>query len=160
MDSQERALAIYLCIVTPLLWYVSVKIVSYYAEASTPNHTIQTIRIGFFCVFGIFSLVPMDVAIALVNRNPIMDPDNGAGYTRDTRSLSILYSLFYLVVLLWTCLVLCYQEYLNTDGYFTQNDRAKSSAKRLVIDYIPLIGAGIPLLIILLYMNVKILKKK
>ena len=149
IDNVQRGLVIYLAFTTPSIWYLSGYIVSYYAEPSIPLHTFRTIRMGIYCALAMVMLLPIDLAAVVTDRGRYLDP-NGQNYERDGRSISVFYGLFYIVILLWGSVVLCYQEYLNTDGYFTPRTRIWSALRRMLWDYVPIIGLGVPALLIML----------
>ena len=65
-----------------------------------------------------------------------------AHYKRDRSMFLVLYEVLYLFILFWGNVVMYYFEYYNTDGYFTSDSRARSAAKRLLVEYVPFIVAG------------------
>ena len=154
LDIEQQALFIYLVIISPPIWYATVEMTKYYAEPNMPNHTYGTLYVCMFCMLALMLLLPIDVASSVADRyNPnLVDPLQR--YDRDLLSLSIIYGILYGIILLWTCVVLCFQEYYNTDGYFTTKGKLSSALKRMFWDYVPIVAAGVPALGVILALHI------
>ena len=63
--------------------------------------------------------------------------------------MSNAYNAFFTIVLIMGSFVLVFEEYFNTDGYFTIGGRLSSSFKRMLFDtFVPLIVGGIILAVL------------
>lgn len=65
-------------------------------------------------------------------------------YISDKNAIGNAYDFFFTIILLWGSVVLIFEEYYNTDGYFTVKQKLVSSLKRQMFDtFAPAIAAGI-----------------
>ena len=152
LDAVEITQIIYICVISPPLWYVAHYVTIYYAESGTPKHTIITLRIGFFVSFLFLFLVPVDIASCVVGRKDWggeSDVVAQALYSSSRKVVSNCYTICYVITTLWGLAVLKYQDYLNTDGYFTRRQRACSALKRMLWDMLWPALVAVPVLIIL-----------
>jgi len=147
LDTVQKVLVIYMAFVIPPLWYAAGYITKHYAEPDTPKSTFATLRLGFFVSFALVFTIPIDIASVVVDRRENVDPQ-GRLYTNDEKVISVFYNVFYLTVLTLS-MVLSFQEYLNTDGYFTRGARLWSSTKRMILDIVPAAILGIPALFLM-----------
>ena len=157
LTAGQLSLIIYIGVQCPLIFYFSYYLVHHFAEENIPKHTLYTLYLGFFCVLGLMLMIPIDVSDAVHDRKDdyvgSSDEEKRIAYESyedDIDQIAMIYDVYYLVILLWANLVLCYQEYYNTDGYFTAKGRFASAFKRMMWDYVPIAGAGIPTVGILL----------
>ena len=139
----------YFGVVLSLLFFVSCGIVYYYAEADFPKITYVTLSLGYYCSFGILLLVPIDVAACIIDRRS-SDPDYLSIYNTHVNKISMSYNVFFTIILIMNSFVLVFEEYLNTDGYFTIIGRVGSSFYRMFIDTIVGVVAGLIVLAILI----------
>jgi len=133
--------------------YLSVRTVNSYAEADFPRHTYMTLYVAFFSSFTMFGLIPLDVGSSVRDRDASAQDGSSARYKDDTSLLHDIYFAFYVILLIWTNVVLAMQEYYNTDGYFTPGTRGRSSFKRWANDTVPAIVIGLILLGVLIGMK-------
>jgi hypothetical protein len=90
-------------------------LVVFYAEKGFPWHTYLTCILGYFCAFGILICVPVDIGSTLYNRQSTTtgsDPQ----YEEDVTKLSQLYTVYYVIIFILCGIVMCVEEYYNTDG--------------------------------------------
>lgn len=105
----------YLGFMYTFLMIVCIVIVVYYAEPGFPWHTYLTLIIGYFCSFGVLLLVPIDIAVVIVDRRSTF-PSNDPTYNNHVKTLSAAYSTFFTIILIFGSFVLVFEEYYNTDG--------------------------------------------
>eukprot|EP01035_Chromulina_nebulosa_P002873 gene2873-3925_t len=132
---------------------LSIYLVLYYAEPGFPWHTYITLFIGYYASFAILLLVPIDIASIIVDRRSDTI-GNDSNYTNNNHVLSTAYEAFFTIILILGSFVLVFEEYYNTDGYFTLGGKIASSFKRMCIDMAPGVAAGLIVLGILLGQNV------
>lgn len=137
----------------PLVLYLSVRTVNSYAEADFPRHTYLTLYVAFFSSFTMFGLIPLDVGSSVRDRDASAQDGSHSRYKDDTSLLHDIYFAFYVILLIWTNVVLAMQEYYNTDGYFTPGTRGRSSFRRWANDTVPAIVIGLILLGVLIGMK-------
>lgn len=107
----------YLGFMYSFLMVVCIVIVVYYAEPGFPWHTYLTLIVGYFCSFGVLLLVPIDIAVVIVDRRSTF-PSNDPTYNNHVKTLSAAYSTFFTIILIFGSFVLVFEEYYNTDGEF------------------------------------------
>ena len=71
-------------------------------------------------------------------------------YHKNTQKISTAYSVFFIITLIFNNVVQVFEEYFNTDGYFTPLGRFCNSLKRMLIDMALGVVAGVIVLGILL----------
>lgn len=108
-------IAVYLAFMYTALILVCISIVVYYAEPGFPWHTYLTNIVGYFCSFGVLLLVPIDIAVVIVDRRSTF-PTNDPTYNNHVKILSAAYSTFFTIILIFGSFVLVFEEYYNTDG--------------------------------------------
>ena len=108
-------IAVYLAFMYTALILVCISIVVYYAEPGFPWHTYLTNIVGYFCSFGVLLLVPIDIAVVIVDRRSTF-PVNDPTYNNHVKILSAAYSTFFTIILIFGSFVLVFEEYYNTDG--------------------------------------------
>jgi hypothetical protein len=108
-------IAVYLAFMYTALIVVCISIVVYYAEPGFPWHTYLTNIVGYFCSFGVLLLVPIDIAVVIVDRRSTF-PENDPTYNNHVKILSAAYSTFFTIILIFGSFVLVFEEYYNTDG--------------------------------------------
>jgi hypothetical protein len=106
---------VYLAFMYTALILVCISIVVYYAEPGFPWHTYLTLIVGYFCSFGVLLLVPIDIAVVIVDRRSTF-PANDPTYNNHVKILSAAYSTFFTIILIFGSFVLVFEEYYNTDG--------------------------------------------
>ena len=139
----------YLGFVLTFLFLISVYVVFYYAEPGFPYITFFTCMIGYYCAFGVLLAVPIDIATVVMDRRSTSSTVSGE-YVAHADKLSTLYNFFFTVILIWGNVVLVFEEYYNTDGYFTIIGRIASSLYRVVKDLVLYLLIGLILLAILI----------
>lgn len=105
----------YLAFMYTCLMVVCIGIVVYYAEPGFPWHTYLTLIVGYFCSFGVLLLVPVDIAVVIIDRRSTF-PLNDPTYNGHVKTLSAAYSTFFTIILIFGSFVLVFEEYYNTDG--------------------------------------------
>jgi hypothetical protein len=115
MHQGEVSISAYLSIIFIALIVVSALIVFYYAEPGFPLLTYATLTIGYFSSFGILFLVPLDIAVVIIDRRSTF-PVNDPTYANHVVQLSQVYSTFFTLILIFGSFVLVFEEYYNTDG--------------------------------------------
>lgn len=148
MEVPEVDIDGYLGFVLTLLVLISVYVVFYYAEPGFPKITFCTCMIGYFCAFGVLLAVPIDIATVVMDRRSTSSTVSDV-YLEHSVKLSTLYNFFFTVILIWGNVVLVFEEYYNTDGYFTIVGRVASTLWRVVKDLILYLVIGLILLAIL-----------
>jgi len=138
----------YVGFVTPLVAIVVFLILFIYAEAGTPLHTYISVFMTYFSAFSLLLLVPIDIGSVVVNRRSTTDGNDDDTYNSDIDSLRPQYTTYYVIMTVLCNSVLLFQEYYNTDGYFTTWTRVKSVFRRSAYDYglyalIPVIVLGV-----------------
>ncbi len=146
---QDVNIDAYFGVIYTLLLLTVVYIVWYYAEEGFPYITYLTLSIGYFAAFGILFLVPIDLAACVIDRRAT-NPDYLPIYQEHRDRISLAYNVFFTIILIFNSFLLVFEEYLNTDGYFTVIGRVASSFKRMVIDTILGVIAGVIILAILI----------
>ena len=116
---------VYLGLVLFFLLVACVLIVGYYAEHSTfPRLTYFTCITGYFCAFGILLTVPIDIASVVIDRRTDAEYQASAGldsYASSLVELSLIYKVFFTMILILGSVVLVLEEYFNTDGKKNNN---------------------------------------
>lgn len=141
----------YLSTLLTFLFGVSVLIVFRFAENGFPWHTYISLSIGYFVGFGIIVLVPIDIATVVFDRkSTFTDAEGDPTYTANREEVGTAYAVFFNTILIFGSFVLVFEEYYNTDGFFTVGTKVWSSFKRMMVDTILGIVAGIIILIILI----------
>ncbi len=87
-------------------------IIFYYAEKGTSWHTYPTVFACYYAAFGIIVLIPIDIAMVIVNRRVESDTD----YLLDKSKLKPAYLTFFLTLTILASIVLIIQEGYNSDG--------------------------------------------
>jgi hypothetical protein len=146
---QEVDIDAYFGVIYTLLLLTVVYLVWYYAEEGFPYITYVTLSIGYFAAFGILFLVPIDLAACVIDRRAT-NPNYLPIYQDHRDRISLAYNVFFTIILIFNTFLLVFEEYLNTDGYFTAIGRVASSFKRMVIDTILGVIAGVIILAILI----------
>ena len=139
----------YFGVIYTLLLLTVVYLVWYYAEEGFPYITYLTLSIGYFAAFGILFLVPIDLAACVIDRRAT-NPNYLPIYQEHRDRISLAYNVFFTIILIFNSFLLVFEEYLNTDGYFTVIGRVASSFKRMVVDTILGVIAGVIILGILI----------
>mmetsp|Transcript_7381 Transcript_7381/g.10461 ORF Transcript_7381/g.10461 Transcript_7381/m.10461 type:complete len:1010 (-) Transcript_7381:824-3853(-) len=151
--SSEGLVYPYLGIMLVAIAPLSLGIVLYYAEPGFPWHTYITLFVGYYASFAILLLVPIDIAAVVVDRRSnVIGSDSN--YDSNKKHLSTAYDAFFTIILILGSFVLVFEEYYNTDGYFTLGGRLASSFKRMCIDMAGGVVAGLIVLGILLGQNI------
>lgn len=139
----------YLGFVLTFLLIISLYVVFYYAESGFPKITYCTCVIGYYCAFGVLLAVPIDIATVVMDRRTSSSSVTQS-YTAHIEKLSSLYNFFFTVILIWGNVVLVFEEYYNTDGYFTVIGRTASTIYRVVKDLVIYLILGLIMLAILI----------
>jgi len=139
----------YLAFVLTLLLLISLYVVFYYAEQGFPKMTFCTCVVGYYCAFGVLLTVPIDIATVVMDRRSTSETAT-LDYTTHIYKLSTLYNFFFTVILIWGNVVLVFEEYYNTDGYFTIIGRFASSIYRVLKDIVLYLIVGLIMLAILI----------
>ena len=96
-------------------------------------------------------LVPIDIATVVYDRKSTLTEAEGDPiYTENRREIGTAYAVFFNSILILGSFVLVFEEYYNTDGFFTVGTRMWSSFKRMMVDTIAGIVAGVIILVILI----------
>lgn len=140
-------IAAYFSTIFTLLFGICLLVVVRFAETGFPWHTYITLTIGYFVAFGIILVVPIDIASVIYDRKSTATASEGdAVYEHNKSEVSAAYATFFNTILIMGSFVLVFEEYYNTDGFFTVSTRMWSSFKRMMIDTI----AGIVFALIVL----------
>lgn len=104
----------YLSVMFLSLTVYTIGLVLYYAEKGFPWHTYITCILGYICAFGILICVPIDIGAIIQDRKStdVHDPS----YSRDIGKLSDMYIVFYTIIFFLCGIIMCIEEYYNTDG--------------------------------------------
>ena len=134
----------YLTVIMISLLPTSIYLVRYFAEPGFPWHEYITLVMGYYAGFAILLIVPIDIASVVSDR--LSTETNAEGdstrYDYDLHTISKCYNVFFTMVLILSNVILVYQEYYVTDGYFTEKGKHLSSFKRMAIDMILPVIAG------------------
>lgn len=106
----------YLSFMLIILLVFTIALVFYYAEKGFPWHTYITCIIGYYCAFGIFICVPIDIGIVVQNRQSTDMNTHNSAYSEDISKLSNMYIVFYTIIFFLCGIIMCIEEYYNTDG--------------------------------------------
>jgi hypothetical protein len=117
-----------------------------YAEVGFPKQTYITCIYGYFCTFALLLVVPIDLAAVLIDRRN----NNETNYSRNFEDLVGSYNSVFIPILILSNVVLVFEEYYNTDGYFTIPTKLLSAFKRMMIDIFAMLVAGLIILGILI----------
>jgi len=123
-----------------------------YAESGFPLITYVTNTIGYFVSFGIILVVPIDIATVIFDRRSIFIGTDQQ-YNDNIVALQGWYSFFFSTIIVLG-FVLVFEEYFNTDGYFTVGSKLWSSFKRMFFDTILMVGVGAIILYILIQQKI------
>jgi hypothetical protein len=115
MTTAEVSIPAYLAVIFICIFFVSAFIVVYYAEEGFPYLTYITLTVGYFSSFAILFLVPLDIAVVVTDRRSVFAV-NDPTYMNHVQTLSIAYSTFFNLILIFGSFVLVLEEYYNTDG--------------------------------------------
>eukprot|EP01038_Epipyxis_sp_PR26KG_P013392 gene13392-17956_t len=133
MGFSNPSVAGYVGVMLIAVFVLSLLIVVYYAEPGFPWHTYVTTVSGYYASFAIMLLVPIDIASIVVDRRSnLIGIDTN--YNQSVQSLSVAYDVFFTLILILGSVVLVFEEYYNTDGYFTLGGKLASSFKRMCWD--------------------------
>ena len=135
-------LAAYFSTIFTGLLGVCVYMVWHYAEEGFPWVTLISNAIGYFVAFGIILVVPIDMATVIYDRHSTDLEGTDATYESNIKSLSEAYSFFFGMIVMWGGFVLVFEEYYNTDGYFTVKAKLWSSFKTMIRDTILMVVVG------------------
>jgi len=154
MGSQSDEVDSYLGVMLTFLFFFSIFVVIYYAETGFPWHSYITLTIGYFCSFGILLIIPIDIANAIVSRRTDLSVTSGDNEYDDCNSRFVdTYNTFFTVILIFGSVVLVFEEYYNTDGYYTVFSKIKNSFYRMSFDTV------VPLVIGLIILGILISQK-
>eukprot|EP01038_Epipyxis_sp_PR26KG_P004409 gene4409-6236_t len=129
----NSSISSYLSIVFILLLLICAGLVVYYSESNFPWHTYLSLTLGYFTTFAILLVIPIDIGSAVSYRQTSNGmPESEYFLTRN--SLVNLYATLFTIVILMSNFVLKFEEYYNTDGYFTFKGKIISSFKRIFYD--------------------------
>ncbi len=132
---------VYIVFIYGILLYSSIQIIVFYAEPSFPKLTKISLVIGYICGFGILLLVPLDISTIIYDRFISSQSNDTSLYKEDVALLTVLYNMFFFTILILNSIILAYQAYYDTDGYFTVGSKMKSSLLRMCKDLaIPLVA--------------------
>ena len=113
-------IAAYLSTLLTFLFGICVLIVFRFAESGFPWHTYITLSIGYFVAFGIIVLVPIDIATVVFDRKSTFTEAQGdPTYEANRSEVGTAYAVFFNTILIFGSFVLVFEEYYNTDGFFT-----------------------------------------
>ena len=112
-----------------------------YAEPGFPKLTFISNIIGYYVGFGIILVVPIDIASAIIDRRGV-ETGTSVEYEDNIQSLSEAYGFFFGMIVVFCGFYLVFEEYYNTDGYFTIKSRIWSSFKLFLRDTIAMIVIG------------------
>ena len=144
-------IAAYFSTIFTLLLGVCILVVVRFAESGFPWHTYVTLTIGYFVAFGIILVVPIDIASVIYDRKSTATAAEGDSvYEHNKSEVSAAYATFFNTILIFGSFVLVFEEYYNTDGFFTVSTKMWSSFKRMMIDTIAGIVAALIVLGILI----------
>ena len=115
MSDNQVDITGYLGFMYSILIVLCIVIVVYYAEPGFPWHTYLTLIVGYFVSFGVLLLVPIDIAVVIVDRRSTFSL-NDPTYNNHVKTLSAAYSTFFTIILIFGSFVLVFEEYYNTDG--------------------------------------------
>lgn len=135
MNQVDQALISYLTIFFTFLAPIVGLVVYYYADREFPWHSYITLFIGLFAALGILVLIPLDISLVVYDRRSTLTGHDPT-YMYHVHLLSQFYNSFFTIVLIMGSVVLSFEEYYNTDGYFTLAGRFTSAFKRMVMDLI------------------------
>ena len=154
MGTSEDIVA-YLSTLLTFLLGLCALIVFRFAETGFPWHSYITLTIGYFVAFGIIILVPIDIATVIFDRkSTLTEAEGDSVYENNRAEISTAYATFFNTILIFGSFVLVFEEYYNTDGFFTVGSKMWSSFKRMMIDTIAGIVVGVIILIVLIHENV------
>ena len=140
----------YLGFVLFFLFFYAVVIVVYYAEPGFPWHTYVTCVIGYYVSFAILLTVPIDIATVIIDRRSQIITLSDPQYLAHVNTISLAYSVFFDIILIMGSVVLVFEEYYNTDGYFTLGGKLASAFYRVCRDMILGVVAGVIILAVIL----------
>jgi len=137
--ASDQSLAAYVAFILVILCPVCVFIVFFYAEPGFPWHSYITLIMGFYAAFGILLMIPIDIAVVISDRSST-STGHDTDYDYHVNTLSDVYNTFFTVVLVMGSVVLVFEEYYNTDGYFTVGGKLWSAFKRMCFDlFVPMV---------------------
>ena len=153
MDTVSRALqglspdeninvSAYNSTIGPIVGIVVIIMLFYYAEAGTPIHTYVTVFMCYYSAFMFMFLVPADVGSTVLYRRGSLSGED-SNYNDMVDLFRPQYETYYLVITILSGSVLLFQEYYNTDGYFTVGDRCKSVLRRMGYEYAIYCAVGV-----------------
>lgn len=148
-NANSADVKVYMGVVYTFLMLGTMYIVWYYAEPGFPYLTYLTLTITYFASFGVMLLVPFDMGCVLVDRRSHTSGFDPV-YNYHIAQMNEVYNAFFSIILIFSSVILVFEEYFNTDGYFTLMGRLCSSFKRMVIDTVLGLVAGLVVLGILL----------
>ena len=123
-----------------------------YAETGFPILTYATNTIGYFVSFGIILVVPIDIATVIFDRRSVFTGSDPY-YDSNIESLNGWYRTFFATIIVFSFL-LVFEEYFNTDGYFTIRSKLWSSFKRMFFDTFLMVLVAAIILYILIDQNI------
>ena len=144
----------YLGFVMFFMFFYAVTIVVYYAEPGFPWHTYCTAVVGYYVSFGILLTVPIDIATVIIDRRSMITSLDDPIYMNHLTKLSAAYSVFFDIILIMGSVVLVFEEYYNTDGYFTFGGKVASAFYRNCRDMAVSVVAGVIILAVILAKNI------
>jgi len=142
----EADVTAYISTIFTMTFLACVYLVWKFAETGFPKVTYVTCIYGYFCTFALLLVVPIDLAAVIIDRRN----DNETNYSQNFQDLVGSYNSVFIPILILSNVVLVFEEYYNTDGYFTIPMRLYSAFKRMMIDIFAMLVAGIVILAILI----------
>jgi hypothetical protein len=128
----------------PFLAIVVFVMIFYYAEAGTPIHTYVTVFMCYYSAFMFLLLIPADTGSTVFFRRGDLSEDEGdKNYDDMIALLRPQYATYYIVITILSNSVLLFQEYYNTDGYFSFLSRCRSVLRRMGFEYSIYAAVGI-----------------
>ena len=96
--ASRNLLMCYILTLLPVVLYISIRTVNFFAEVDFPRHTFGTLYTAFFCTFGLFLLVPIDVASTIRDRHANAQDGSPNKYLDDTSVLHDIYLSLYITL--------------------------------------------------------------
>ena len=143
MDIVTQSIVVYISIFFFFLCPICAFVVYYYAEEGFPWHSYITLFLGLYSALGILLLIPLDISVVVYSRRSTTTGSD-SNYDEHVTMISQIYDTYFTMVLILGSVVLSFEEYYNTDGYFTVPSKLMSAFSRMCFDlFVPGVAGSI-----------------
>lgn len=100
-----------------------------------PFHTYITIYIQYFCAFCVVLIIPLDLALTISGRQTVAKHNY---YKHNFNTMTEIYLTIYWTTLLFSNIILIFQEQYNSNGFFSIITKIRNTFKKLYLQFLAL----------------------